>query len=267
MLMPRPKPKHKRRRDVLTTQEIDALLAAAPHKSWTDRRTRVMIRLLSQTALRVTHARHVRPQDLRLEGDQPLVFGVGSGECDCETCRTGGNWMKNGYEADTNLAPETVREIQAFLPVRAAKLGHPAPDRPLCCTASGQVWSRKGIDERLKSLAKAANIHKQVSAHALRRSFGFNAAAAGWPVGLIRHHLHHKSLAHTVRYLGEDQATATIATLLGCKAEPDAVWQERANRAWNATKQQHRNAFEACRNLLDIITGRDKTLNSNAATG
>lgn len=66
----------------------------------------------------------------------------------------------------------------------------------------GKVWSRQYVWMFLNDYAKRAGWNEPVGTHTMRKTWGYHAYQAGYPLELIQKALNHSSPAITLRYIG-----------------------------------------------------------------
>ena len=66
----------------------------------------------------------------------------------------------------------------------------------------GNVWSRQYVWLFLNEYAKKAGWSEPVGTHTMRKTWGYHAHQAGYPLELIQKALNHSSPAITLRYIG-----------------------------------------------------------------
>ena len=66
----------------------------------------------------------------------------------------------------------------------------------------GKVWSRQYVWAFLNEYAKRAGWKEPVGTHTMRKTWGYHAYQAGYPLELIQKVLNHSSPAITLRYIG-----------------------------------------------------------------
>src|SRR5687768_6532920 len=131
----RPKPKRRFPAEVLTDDEVRALLDACPLTSTTGLRNRALLAILYRAGLRITEALDLYPKDVDLErgairvlhgkGDKARVVGVDRG---------------------------ALAILERWLDVRACN-GH-ASHHPIFCTASGERLTSGYVRRWLPELAR-----------------------------------------------------------------------------------------------------------------
>jgi site-specific recombinase XerD/Mn-dependent DtxR family transcriptional regulator len=172
--------------EVLTPEDMAALLAALPRRGATASRNRALIIVLWRCGLRVAEALALMPKDVDLtvpclrvlhgKGDKSRLVGID---------------------------PASGTYIQAWANERA-KLGV-GPDAPLFCVTRGvhvgDAMLDSGVRMMLKAYARRAGIQKRVHPHGLRHTHAFELSQEDVPVRLIQAQLGHADLAMTAHYI------------------------------------------------------------------
>ncbi|HEU4656863.1 MAG TPA: site-specific integrase [Capillimicrobium sp.] len=198
---------------VLTSDEVAALIRACSTRGPSGVRNRALLVVLWRAGLRISEALALFPRDLDLAHGLIRV-------------RRG----KGGKFRTAAIDPGGVAVIELWLAERR-RLVIPT-SKPLFCTIArdghlhgGEVFRPlKPVYARnlVKRLAKKAGIEKRVHPHGLRHTHAFELAMEGTPVHLIQTQLGHNSLATTGRYLAH-VAPAALAAALAQRAWPDEV--------------------------------------------
>jgi integrase/recombinase XerD len=173
----------------LTDMEVDALLEACDHSTWTGRRDHAMFALTIQTGLRISEVIGLACQDVTLTVGAN-VHTVGKGR----------------KERRTPLVSTTRRVLKAWLTERAG-----APSDPLFPTTTGnRRLSRDAVERRLaRTVTLAADScpslgTKRVSMHTLRHTAAMRLLLAGNDITVIALWLGHEQIATTNIYLHAD---------------------------------------------------------------
>jgi integrase/recombinase XerD len=199
----------------LTTNEIDALLAAPDRGTWIGCRDHALLVLAVQTGLRVSELARLTAADLQL-GHGPHVKCHGKGR----------------KERATPLTKQTVAVLRVWLRERAG-----ADIDPLFPTGRGEPLSVDAIQWLLAKHARTAARNcqslraKRVSPHVLRHSCAVNLLRAGVDTAVIALWLGHSDVRTTAIYLSADLAlkeralarTAPLNTTPGRYRPPDAL--------------------------------------------
>jgi integrase/recombinase XerD len=187
--------------EVLTAEEVRALMRAASPRSSSGIRGRAIIVVLWRAGLRVNEALQLYPRD--------VDFGSGA-----VNVRRG----KGSRQRIVGLDPAALAVLQLW-EARRRKLGLTGRD-PLFATYSrGQSFGRPVKDtyvrQLLQKLATRAGIEKRVHPHGLRHTHAFELAQEGVPMHVIRRQLGHSNLATTARYIDHLCPTEVIDAMRG----------------------------------------------------
>jgi integrase/recombinase XerC len=183
--------------ELLTPEDVRALLAACSATAPTGVRNRALVVTLYRAGLRLDEALTLLPADVDVAAGVIHVGRPGA--------HTGGHAREAGIDA------AALAIVEQWLEVRAA-LGLGA-DSPLFCTLSGGPVHPAYVRQLLPRLAEKAGIDKRVHAQGLRYTHAAELAAEGMPAELIQAQLGHESLASTDRYLRRMSAAERIGVL------------------------------------------------------
>jgi integrase/recombinase XerD len=167
--------------EVLTEDEIRAMLRLCSLTAPTGIRNRALITVMYGAGLRISEALALKPSNVNAaSGTVRVLHGKG------DKARTVG--LDDGSMA-----------ILARWMDKRRTLG--LRNGPLFCTLDGQPVSDRYVRDMLKRLAAKAGIDKRVHPHGLRHTHAAELVAEGTPVNVIQQQLGHASLAVTDRYL------------------------------------------------------------------
>lgn len=166
--------------EVLTTDEVHAIIAGCSTKAPTGIRNRAMLTLLYRSGLRVSEVLALRPSDVNLDAHTVRVL---HGKGNKATTR--------GFHPSATDALARWLDKRKGMGVRG----------PLFCTLAGRPLQAQYVRLMLHRLAAAANVEKRVHPHGLRHTFAWELEQAGVPVSVISALLGHSSIAVTARYL------------------------------------------------------------------
>jgi site-specific recombinase XerD len=167
--------------EVLTPDEVGAIIGACSVTSRTGIRNRALLTLLYRSGLRISEALALRPADINLKRS---------------TCRV---LHGKGNKATTRgFHPSATDALARWLDVRAS-LG--LRNGPLFCTLDGRPLYAQYVRQMLARMASAAGVDKRVHPHGLRHTFADELRQAGVDVVTISKLLGHSSIAVTSRYL------------------------------------------------------------------
>jgi integrase/recombinase XerD len=173
--------------EVLTPDEIRALLRQCSHRAPTGVRDRALITVMYRAALRVSEALALKVSDVDMKHGTVHV-------------RNG----KGGKARTVAIGDGALAVLQLWLDARKRALearGLTSNGRPLFCTLEGGPLSDDQVRGMLKRRAARAGIEKRVHPHALRHSRAFELSQQGRPVNLIQQQLGHARLSTTDTYL------------------------------------------------------------------
>ena len=207
--------------EVLTPDEVRALLLACSGRAPAGIRNRALLALMYRAALRLGEALALLPKDLDLRAGTIRVLH-GKGDRD----RTVG------------IDPGALAVLEHWMGVRARL--PLASSSPLFCTLRGGCMDSSYVRAVLPKLARKAGIAKRVHAHGLRHTHAAELAAEGIPMNLIQAQLGHSSLATTSRYLDHIAPTQLIEAM---RARRWQLWSPTDFSVAEVDSSQHR----ACR--------------------
>ena len=168
--------------EILTNQEVKALIRASSNRAPTGIRNRALIVILYRGGLKAGEALHLKPSNVdSQEGTVTVLHGKG------DRRRTVG------------VDPEAMAVIMRWID-RRHELGVNGL-APLFCTLKGRPLKASYLRTVLKRLADRAGINKRVHPHGLRHTMAYELMMEGVPMPIIQHQLGHASLATTERYL------------------------------------------------------------------
>lgn len=181
--------------EFLTHDEVNALIAAPDHQTWTGRRDHALLVMTVQTGLRISEVCSLTYDDIHL-GTGPHIACTGKGR----------------RQRITPLTRATVITMKSYLAERANR-----PGSALFCSSRGQPLSHDALEHRLtKHLATAATTcpslaTKHVTMHTLRHTAAMNLLAAGVDVSVIALWLGHADTHSTDAYLHANMAIKQAA--------------------------------------------------------
>lgn len=180
--------------EVLTRQEVGALLEACGKEKWTDRRNYALIILLYRTGLRISEALSIRPCDMDLDrGAIRVLRGKG------ERARTVG------------IDPVAAIEMNSWIDEHES-IGYTNGDR-LFITGSGRALTQGYLRRKLPEIGIRAGVHKRVHAHVLRHTHASELRAEGVDIAVIKRQLGHRSLMTTIKYLDHLEPESVVETI------------------------------------------------------
>ncbi len=173
--------------DVLSVEEIDAMIAALDPEKAETLRNHAIIETLYGSGVRVSELTELRISHTNLEEGYMLVTGKGN------------------KQRLVPLSPSSIELIEEYLEQR--KLGpiKPGNEDILFLNRRGRQMTRVMVFYVVRDLAAAAGIAKQVSPHTLRHSFATHLLEGGANLRAIQEMLGHESIATTEIYLHLDR--------------------------------------------------------------
>ena len=168
--------------ELLSSEEIRALIRACSSRAPTGVRNRALIAVLYRGGLRISEALALLPKDVdSAQGTLTVLHGKG------DRRRT------------VVMDPAAFALLERWMDRRRA-LGL-SGRRPVFCTLAGEPLDSSYVRRLLPRLARRSGIDKRVHAHGLRHAHAAELAAEGLPVNVVQQQLGHGSLATTDRYL------------------------------------------------------------------
>ncbi|MBD5358075.1 MAG: tyrosine recombinase [Bacteroides sp.] len=174
--------------DVLTVEEIDAMIAALPAGKEETPRNHAIIETIYGSGLRVSELCDARLSRLNLDDALLIVEGKGS------------------KQRIVPLSPAAVSLITDYLPQRARLNIKPAGRDTIFLNRRGAPLTRVMVFYIIRDLAAMAGIKKTVSPHTLRHSFATHLLEGGANLRAIQEMLGHESIATTELYLHLDRS-------------------------------------------------------------
>jgi site-specific recombinase XerD len=184
MMTPGMMPSNKGRKypaEVLTPDEVAAVISRCSPRAPTGIRNRALLTLLYRSGLRVSEALALRPGDVSLAAHTVRVLHG-----------KGGKATTRGFHPSATDALARWTDTRKALGIRGG---------PLFCTLQGGPVSDQYVRNLLHRLGARAGIDKRVHPHGLRHTFAVELENAGTPVTVISKLLGHSSTAVTSRYL------------------------------------------------------------------
>lgn len=175
--------------DVLSTSEIDSMIAAIDPGKDESLRNRAIIETLYGSGLRVSELVGLRLSRLMLSDQCVLVEGKGS------------------KQRLVPLSPVSIALIGDYLEQRIRGPIKPDSADILFLNRRGGQMSRVMVFYIIRDLAEAAGITHHVSPHTLRHSFATHLLEGGANLRVIQALLGHESIATTEIYLHLDRST------------------------------------------------------------
>lgn len=176
----------KRVPDVLSLDEVDALLAAPDRTTPEGLRDHAMLEILYATGLRVTELVTLRQREIDLRAGWVRVIGKGNKQRIVPI----GEHAADAVDAYLNYARG---------PLLAAT-GGPGSSPMLFVTRRGAEMTRQGFWKNLKRYVTAAGIDKDISPHKLRHSFATHLLERGADLRVVQSLLGHADIGTTQIY-------------------------------------------------------------------
>ncbi len=173
--------------DVLSVEEIDAMVDAIPLEKDESVRNHAIIETLYGSGLRVSELADLRIPMVNLEEAMMIVEGKGK------------------KQRIVPMSPRSMELIELYLPQRARLDIKSDSSDILFLNRRGRGLTRVMIFYIIRDLAKAAGITKTVSPHTLRHSFATHLLEGGANLRAIQEMLGHESIATTEIYLHLDR--------------------------------------------------------------
>jgi len=183
--------------DVLSLEEIDAMIGQIDPEKNESVRNRAIIETLYGSGLRVSELCDATVSNTDLENQYIIVQGKGS------------------KQRIVPLSPVAVEYIELWLKQRRLLKIRPADAHILFLNRRGAKLTRVMIFYIIRDLARLAGIRKKVSPHTLRHSFATHLLEGGANLRVIQEMLGHESIATTEIYLHTDR-TRLRQELLRC---------------------------------------------------
>lgn len=169
--------------DVLSIEEIDAMIAAIDTSKEEALRNHAIIETLYGSGLRVSELTGLRLSRLSFEDECVIVEGKGS------------------KQRLVPLSPVAVSLIRDYLEQRIRGPVKPDSTDIIFLNRRGAAMSRVMVFYIIRDLARAAGITQKVSPHTLRHSFATHLLQGGANLRAIQALLGHESIATTEIYL------------------------------------------------------------------
>jgi site-specific recombinase XerD len=180
--------------ELLTGEEVKALVRACSGRAATGIRNRALIAVLYRGGLRIGEALALYPKDVDpATGTVTVLHG------------------KRDKRRTIGLDPGAMALVERWLDART-RIGL-VGRRPLFCTLQGASPKSSYVRALLPRLASRTGIEKRVHPHALRHSHAAELAHEGLSLNLVQQQLGHSNLATTDRYLRHIAPAELIAAM------------------------------------------------------
>lgn len=174
--------------EVLSTSEIDAMIAALPSEKEESLRNHAIIEMLYGSGLRVSELTDARLSRLSFDDGCLIVEGKGS------------------KQRIVPVSPPAIALIKEYLPQRRQLDVKADAQDIIFLNRRGGKLSRVMVFHIIKALAEDAGIAKNVSPHTLRHSFATHLLEGGASLRVIQELLGHESLETTQIYVHLDRS-------------------------------------------------------------
>lgn len=174
--------------DVLSVEEIDAMIAAIPSGKDESLRNHAIIETLYGSGLRVSELVATRISRIDLKEALMIVEGKGN------------------KQRLVPVSPTAVELITEYLHARSLLKIQPSGQDILFLNRRGAPLSRVMVFYIIRDLAALAGIQKTVSPHTLRHSFATHLLEGGANLRAIQEMLGHESISTTELYLHLDRS-------------------------------------------------------------
>lgn len=179
--------------DVLSVEEVEAIIDAVDTRSWQGARDRAILEILYGCGLRVSEVCNLLISNVYLEEGFVRVVGKGDKE---------------------RLVPLGEMAAGAFAEWLACR-----PDADAGCddiafiNRFGRPLSRVAVFNMIKAKALAAHVNKKISPHTFRHSFATHLIENGADLRVVQEMLGHESILTTEIYTHLDKATWQASVL------------------------------------------------------
>ncbi len=174
--------------DVLTVEEIDALLAAVDLSKPEGQRNKAMLETMYSCGLRVSELVGLRLSDLYFNDGFIKVKGKGS------------------KERLVPVSSKAVHEVALYLPDRAKLHIAKGHEDFLFLNRNGKALTRVMVFTIIKNLAAAVGLQKSISPHTFRHSFATHLVEGGADLRAVQEMLGHESILTTEIYTHLDRS-------------------------------------------------------------
>ncbi len=168
--------------DVLTVEEIDAMIAQIDMSDSLGHRNRAIIEMMYGSGLRVSELVELRCSNMYLDEDYMLIEGKGS------------------KQRLVPISPEAKKQFLLWMDSRSHFPIQPEAVDYAFLNRRGRKLTRVMIFTIIKQLAASAGIKKTISPHTLRHSFATHLLQNGADLRVIQQLLGHESITTTEIY-------------------------------------------------------------------
>ncbi|MCM1503853.1 MAG: tyrosine recombinase XerD [Muribaculum sp.] len=174
--------------EVLTVDEIDAMISCIDMSTFEGRRNRAIIETMYGCGLRVSELVNLDLGHLFLEDEYIIVRGKGS------------------KERIVPIDRVAIEEIASWMVDRSQIDLKPGEESMLFVSKRGRRLTRVMVFYIVKGLCELAGIRKEISPHTLRHSFATHLLEGGANLRAIQQMLGHESITTTEIYLHIDRS-------------------------------------------------------------
>ncbi len=175
--------------EVLTQEEIDAMIAAINPDKAEAQRDRAIIETLYSCGLRVSELTGLEISKIFPDEGYLVIRGKGN------------------KERIVPMSEASLSEISDYLTDRSLLNIKPGAENILFLNRRGGRMTRERVFQIVQSLAREAGIRKTISPHTLRHSFATHLLEGGANLRAIQQMLGHESIATTQIYIHLDSST------------------------------------------------------------
>lgn len=173
--------------EVLSLEEIEALLAAPNPRDLYGRRDRAILEVMYATGLRVSELSQLKKGDINCEVGYIRCMGKGS------------------KERIVPLGRVAIEALRKYCTVTRPRLNRGGDSEYLFLTYRGKPFTRQGIWQKVKKYTRAAGIPKEVTPHTLRHSFATHLLSRGADLRVVQEMLGHADISTTQTYTHVDK--------------------------------------------------------------
>ncbi len=174
--------------DVLTIDEIDALLAAIDLSKPEGQRNKAMLETMYSCGLRVSELINLRISDIYFNEGFVKVKGKGN------------------KERLVPISPKAIHEIKLYIPDRGRLNIAAGHEDILFLNHRGKALSRVMVFTIIKNLAASIGLNKHISPHTFRHSFATHLVEGGADLRAVQEMLGHESILTTEVYTHLDRS-------------------------------------------------------------
>ena len=205
--------------ELLTPDEVHAMIALCSPRAPTGIRNRAMLMLLYRSGLRVSEVAGLKPSGVNLARHSLRLLDTKSGEA-----------QTRGFHPSATDALARWMDTRRELGIKGGTL---------FCTLAGTPVHEQYVRNLLHRLGAKAGVDKRVHPHGLRHTFAYELQEAGTPVVVISKLLGHSSIAITARYLDHLSNAQAIDALENVELpELDGITTPKPRRRPKATGNQ-----------------------------